>query len=222
MVWSQFRLSNIRRLPQRHTGTSGHRSRGCDITVPPNLNKEMNRTSAKSALTKRLWNRTGIQKYHSCLFLPRIRRRMHIFLSMEKTSLLLNYRLCARKGNYWRLEVFRESAETTRVQTGTETHLLPAFFFVSSLNTSQWCIFMSTQLELLKSLLFFFSTKMRWVYTAPWGSAMRYVGSSLMNSPLQLISFPKYPLESQKVSHENSSKLSECMECNLRLVIHPA
>lgn len=161
----------------------------------------------------------GYKNTTRVFFLPGIWRRMHIFLSMEKTGLLLNYRLCAQKGNYWRLEVFRETAETTHVQTGIETHLLPAFCELS-LNTSQWWIFMSTQPELLKSLRFF--TKMRWVYTPARGSATCYVGSSLMNSPLQLISFPKYPLESQKVSHENSSKLSECMECNLRPVIHPA
>lgn len=220
MVWSQFRLSNIRRLPQQHTGTSGHRSRGCDITVPPNLNKEMNQTSAKSALTNRLWNQTGIRKYHSCLFLPGIWRRMHIFLSMEKNGLIIKLQVVHSERKLLKAGsiqgVCRDVPRADRDwNPSTSCFLWALSQYLSIMNIHEH----ST--GAFKVTAFFF-TKMRWVYTPARGSATCNVGSSLMNSPLQLISFPTYPLESQKVSHENSSKLSECMECNLRLVIHPA
>lgn len=55
-------------------------------------------------------------------------RRMHIFLSMEKTGLLLNYRLqyvLIRK--LLKAGGIRESTETTHEETGMETYLLPVF-----------------------------------------------------------------------------------------------
>lgn len=53
---------------------------------------------------------------------------MHIFLSMEKTGLLLNYRLqyvLIRK--LLKAGGIRESTETTHEETGMETYLLPVF-----------------------------------------------------------------------------------------------
>lgn len=41
-----------------------------------------------------------------------------------------------------------------------------------------------------------------------------------MNSPSPAHHLPQIPSGVSEFSHENSSKLSDCMEYNLRLVIH--
>lgn len=134
-------------------------------------------------------------------------RRVHIFLGMEKkTGLLLNYRLCAheeiiKSWNCWGV------GWDHRMETGKETHLLPAFvliylFFVSHLNneyswTHNW--------SLLKSLKWDEFTQQ---YAFGGESAGAMWGKFTNEFPTA--AHPRLPntlWNLSEFSHENSSKI---------------